>query len=90
MAAYVRGALADPDQSQAAARFLLRDVRGRIETNPVIPDLQLDLARAIASLDLDPMRIGVTHRVADGLLHDPECGDRNVGRKQDGKSVCLH
>src|SRR5256885_10925849 len=43
---------------------------------------QLDLARAIASLDLDPMRIGVTHRVADGLLHDPECGDRNVGRKR--------
>src|SRR5260370_39442514 len=90
MSACVLSALAHPDQTQADARFLLP--AGLLRTKPrlVVADLQLNARAVIAGLNVDPARRGVTHRVTDGFLHDPECGDQDVGRKVDRKSVRLH
>src|SRR5882757_4181100 len=79
MAARILGTLTHPDQAQTDPRLPLRDARLRVEAYSVVADLQLDLARSIAGLDLDPARIGMTHRVADGFLHDPERGDQYLG-----------
>jgi len=58
-------------------------------TDPVIPDPQLDATGAVARLDLDPLRTGVTHCIVHGFLDDPERRDQQIRRQLDRERVGL-